>query len=159
MTQWGVVALAVIGAVVALAWSGHKVVHAEQVVSASPDRVWAVLTDAAGYAEWNPIFVSAQGEFRQGGGVVYEMKSPDGAVSRVEPEIRKLEVEREINQYGGLPGILTFDHTWHLEPVAGGTRVTQHEEYRGLYVWFWDPAWVERAYEEAIIALSERVAN
>ena len=136
---------------------GHKAVHAELVIAAPPAAIWEVLTDTAAYGEWNPIFVSAEGEFREGGTVAYEMKNPDGEISDVEPTVRKLVPEREINQFGGFSGILTFDHTWRLEPVDAATRVIQHEEYRGVYVWFWDPGWVERAYEHALVALRERV--
>ena len=53
---------------------------------------------------------------------------------------------RELNQVGGIPGILNFDYKWLLEPVDGGTRVVQHEEYHGIGVWFWDESWVEPAY-------------
>ena len=66
--------------------------------------------------------------------------------------------EREINQVGGIPGVLTFDHTWRIDPVPDGSKVTQHEEYRGLYVWFWDPSWVEDAYGAGLVALRDRVA-
>ena len=137
----------------------HKTVHAELVIPASPDRIWAVLTDTAAYAEWNPIFVRAEGEFREGGTVAYGMKSPDGEVSDVAPTVRKLVPSREINQFGGIPGVLTFDHTWRIDPLPEGSKVTQHEEYRGVYVWFWDPAWVEDAYEEALVGLRDRVAE
>ena len=46
---------------------------------------------------------------------------------------------------------------WLLEPVDGGTRVIQHEEYRGIGVWFWDASWVEPAYTQANEALRDRV--
>lgn len=55
--------------------------------------------------------------------------------------------------------MLTFDHTWRLEVVDGGTRVTQSEEYRGIGVLFWDPAWVEEAYEQANFNLRDRVES
>ena len=71
--------------------------------------------------------------------------------------MRRLVGGQELNQFGGLRGVLTFDHTWRLEPVAGGTRVTQHEEYRGIGVWFWDPAWVEEAYRDALVALERHL--
>ena len=87
------------------------------------------------------------------------MKNSDGSISRVSPELRRLKPNREINQFGGIPGLLTFDHTWSLEPAQGGTRVIQHEEYRGIYVWFWDPAWVEQAYHDGLVSLSQRVAT
>ena len=43
--------------------------------------------------------------------------------------------------------------------LDGGTRVVQHEEYRGLGVWFWDASWVEPAYSKANEALRDRVAQ
>ena len=43
------------------------------------------------------------------------------------------------------------------EPVKGGTKVTQREEYRGIAVWFWDADWVEPAYQKANQALRDRV--
>ena len=150
-----------LGAVVVLASGcvGHKSVHAELVIPASPDRVWEVLTDTSDYAAWNPIFVSVEGEFAEGQTLLYGMKNPEGEVADVEPEIVKLVPEREINQFGGVPGILTFDHTWRLEPMDESTRVTQHEEYRGIYVWFWDPSWVEDAYEASLLGLRDEVAK
>ena len=89
----------------------------------------------------------------------YQMRTADGGTTPVEPVVRRLVDGREINQFGGMPGILTFDHTWRLEPVAGGTRVTQHEEYRGIGVWFWNPAWVESAYQDGLVALEARLAD
>ena len=58
---------------------------------------------------------------------------------------------------GGLPGVLTFDHYWTLEPVDGGTRVTQHENYSGICAWFWDQGWFEDAYGSSIRALGNQV--
>ena len=87
----------------------------------------------------------------------YDMRTSDGDTTPVAPMVRRLVAEREINQFGGTRGVLTFDHTWRLEPVADGTRVTQHEEYRGIGVWFWDPAWVEEAYGDGLVALEERL--
>ena len=142
----------------ALAMLGHKSVHAELVIPASPERVWAVLTDAAGYGEWNPVFIDVQGEYREGAKLTYQMRDQSGKTTKVESEVVRFLPDRELNQRGGVWGLLTFDHKWLLEPVDGGTRVIQHEEYRGLGVWFWDPSWFESAYERALVALKERVA-
>ncbi|MEM9068988.1 MAG: hypothetical protein AAGE52_10800 [Myxococcota bacterium] len=53
--------------------------------------------------------------------------------------------------------MLTFDHHWTLSAAGEGTRVVQHEYYRGIGVWFWDPSWYEDAYERAIEGLGRRV--
>ena len=100
-----------------------------------------------------------QGQYRAGTTLAYRMKDGKGKISDVKAKVVKLETEREINQFGGLRGILTFDHHWYLEAVDGGTKVTQHEEYRGIGVWFWDPSWFEAAYARANEALKNRVAE
>ena len=47
----------------------------------------------------------------------------------------------------------------YVQSVDGGTRVTQHEEYRGIGVWFWDESWVEPAYAGVNEALGKRVIH
>ena len=54
--------------------------------------------------------------------------------------------------------MLTFNHQYILQPEDGGTRIIQHEEYRGLGVWFWDESWVTPAYASINEALGERTA-
>lgn len=150
--------LALIGVVVvALSLLGHKSVHADLVIPAPPEMIWSVLTDAAGYEDWNPVFTSVEGEYREGAQMAYQMRDASGKQTTVSATVVKLDEPRELNQFGGMRGILTFDHHWFLEPVEGGTRVTQHEEYRGIGVWFWDPSWFESAYAQANEALRARV--
>ena len=151
----GVGALVVVAS--AMAVMGKKSVRAEGVIDAPPSEVWAVLTDAAGYPEWNPVFVSVEGEHREGATMKYEMAGNDGSVTAVEATVVRVDPERELNQAGGIPGVLTFDHHWTLTPTDGGTRIVQHEYYRGIGVWFWDPSWFEGAYGRAIEGLGERV--
>ena len=158
-SKWTIGALVAALALAVLAVTGSKSVHAERVIPRSADAIWAALIDAGRYGEWNPIFVRAEGRFEEGATIRYEMKTQDGATTPVEPLVRRLVGGQELNQFGGMRGVLTFDHTWRLEPVAGGTRVTQHEEYRGIGVWFWDPAWVEEAYREALVALERHLAG
>ncbi len=156
-SKWVVGALVVVTVLVVLALTGAKAVHAERVIPHSAGAIWTALMDTGRYGEWNPIFVSAEGRFEEGGTVRYAMQTSDGGTTPVEPVVRRLVGEREINQFGGMRGVLTFDHTWRLEPVDGGTRVTQHEEYRGIGVWFWDPAWVQEAYRDALAALEQHL--
>ena len=145
---------AVLG-VVAMAFSllGHKSVHAERVIPATPGEVWAVLSDPTTHSEWNPVIVPREGTLTEGTTVSHDLADKSGKWTRVQARVKRVVPERELNQVGGWPGILTFDHQWLLEPVEGGTRVVQHEEYRGLGVWFWDPSWYEDAYGRAIDGL------
>jgi hypothetical protein len=67
--------------------------------------------------------------------------------------------EKKLKQAGGIPGFLTQDHTYLLEPVEGGTRLTQHEEFRGIVLIFWDTSWIEPAYQKSIENLRNMVAG
>lgn len=147
--------------VIAMAFSllGHGVVDTQIVISASPEQVWAILTDAPGYKDWNPVLVPLEGEIKQGDILKYRMTDNTGKQSEVKSKVIEMVKEKKLNQFGGIRGILTFDHQWLLEPVEGGTRVTQHEEYRGIGVWFWDYGWVEPAYARANEALKTRVLD
>ncbi len=132
-------------------------VNTELVIPAQPEKVWAVLMDEAGYNEWNPDLVPIDGEIKEGNILTYRMTDAEGKQSDVEAEVIKLEKEKVLNQFGGLTGILTFDHYYILKAVQEGTHVTQHEEYKGIWVPFWDASWVEPAYNKVNQALRERV--
>ncbi|MCY3829668.1 MAG: SRPBCC family protein [Rhodospirillaceae bacterium] len=144
-------------AVAVLAFTGKKTFHVEIAIPAPPAAVWAVLTDARGYADWNPVFTHVAGAFRQGATVKTIVKEPGKPEVTIESEIVRLVPERELNQFGGMRGFITFDHRWLLQSVEGGTKVTQYEVDRGLWVWFWDSGWVEPAYRKASEALRDRV--
>lgn len=155
MSKWIIAIGLILVMLVAAALLARKAVRAELFIEADPDQVWAVLTDPDSYEDWNPILISVDGEFIEGQTLSVGMKNRDGSVTTVEPTIRKLLPGRELNQVGGVPGILTFNHTWKLEAVNGGTRVTQFEEYRGIGVLFWNPEWVERSYRQANLSLRD----
>ena len=147
-----------LGIVVAgLVSSGCKSVDARLTIPASAEEIWSVLMDGEHYGEWNPVLVGVEGEFREGATLTYQMMTESGEAAEVEARVVKLDPERELNQAGGYWGILTFDHHWILEPVEGGTRVTQHEDYEGIGVLFFDPSWFEAAYGRGNRALRDRV--
>lgn len=131
--------------------------HAEVIIPAKPEDVWAVLTDTTRYPEWNPVFVDVDGQYVEGAILPTKIIEPDGGILKLTSHVKKVEPYREIRQTGGLPVIMTFDHRWLLEPVEGGTKVTQHEVDRGGLIWFWDLAWVQPAYVKLNEALSQRV--
>ena len=68
-----------------------------------------MLMGTSRYREWNPILISAEGGFERGGTIRYQMKAGDGTTTLVEPLVRRLEAEREINQLGGMCGVLSWN--------------------------------------------------
>lgn len=155
--KWVVPAILVI--LLAAAAITKKTFHVETVIPASPAAVWAVLTDTESYPDWNPVFVAVQGEYRLGATVKNSVRFPDGTTVDMSAKIKGFEEGRELRQYGGTWGLMTFDHQWLLEPVEGGTRVIQHEVDRGLILWTWNSDWIEPAYQSVLDALEKRVAE
>jgi hypothetical protein len=158
-SKWLISSIVLVAVLVVMYLLGRKSVHTELVIPADSKEVWSVLMDVPAYDEWNPVLIPVEGTFAEGEQLKYHMTQPDGKHTEVQATVRELIEEKKLNQYGGIPGILTFDHTWLLEPVEGGTRVTQHEEYRGIGVLFWNPSWFESAYQRANEALRDRVVH
>ncbi|MEM1299748.1 MAG: SRPBCC domain-containing protein [Pseudomonadota bacterium] len=134
-----------------------KEFRAEATVAAPPEAVWDVLVDTAAYSDWNPVFVGVDGTYSEGATVKNSVMFPDGNAVDMDAKVKTYAPARELRQTGGIPLVLTFDHRWTLEPIDGGTRVTQYEIDRGFYLWFWDSSWVEPAYQRTTDALKARV--
>ena len=112
---------------------GRETFHAEITIDATPEEVWSVLTDAPGYAAWNPLLVLVQRRFpAKAREVEYRMTQPNGKQSTMKARGRKVVAPELLGQHAGIPGVLTADHTWRLEPTPGGTRVIQHEVDNGV---------------------------
>lgn len=153
--KWVVLPLLLL--VVVLAVTGKKTFQVELVIPATPEAVWAVLMDTSAYADWNPVFTKVEGDYRVGGTVRNTVIDPKGNILNISATVKTLKEPRELRQYGGYWGFLTFDHQWLLEPVEGGVKVTQLETDRGFYMWFWDSSWIEPSYAKVNEALRDRV--
>ena len=136
---------------------GRKSVHAEIVINASPEKVWSVLTDKSVYREWNTVLIPVNGELKLGSKVEYEFHQDESTQSVIPSKVLAIEENSLLNQGGGIPGVLTYNHKYILEETAEGTKVTIHEDYRGIGVPFWNPAPVQKAYEGLCGDLKSRV--
>ena len=142
----------------ALGAVGCKSVDAQLTIPAPPEAIWSVLMDGESYGEWNEVLVEVvAGEFREGERVSYKMMTESGEAVDVDAKVVKVDPGRELHQSGGYWGLLTFDNYWILEPVEGGTRVTQHEDYSGIGVFTFDESWFEEAYGRGNRNLRDRV--
>ena len=132
----------------------------EIIIPASPDKIWAVLIDTDGYKEWNPVFVPLKGRLEQveEGEILtwlYTQRGQDPI--ETEMKVVKFVEDKQLNQQGGIWGILNVNHNWFLDPVPEGTRVTNREEWSGIGVLFWDYSWVEPTYKEMNENLKKQV--
>ena len=108
-------------------------------IDATPDRVWAILTDFASYPAWNPFIESIRGEPVVGSKLEVRIAPPDGNAMTFKPTVLNAEPDRELRWLGRvlLPGILDGEHMLQLEPLAGGrVRFVQAERFRGVLVPF-----------------------
>ena len=136
---------------------GKKSVYAEATIPASPQSVWAVLTELERYPEWNPAFSSAVGDLVSGGQMKYQFVQDENTSYEVPATVVQVEPSRLLIQQGGMSGVITYRHEYSLESVAEGTLLRISESYRGIYVPFWNTAPVERAYQRVADALRDLV--
>lgn len=136
---------------------GKKSVHSEEIVPATPNQVWSVLMDTENYDRWNEVMVSLTGEFKEGNSITFTFNQEAGVSYQLTTSVKKVVEGQLLNQAGGTFGIITYDHFFILEPVEGGTKVTIHEDYRGVFVPFWNPKPVQKAYDRINRALKQRV--
>jgi len=155
--KWGVPSIIV--ALVAVAFLTTKTFHVERVIAVDEAILWDILSDTKRYHEWNPVFVAVDGAYEEGASLINTVRFPTGALVEMSANVKAVTPSREIHQYGGPPGIITFNHQWLLEPVEGGTRVVQHEVDRGIGLWFWDSSWLEPAYATVLEALEARATE
>ena len=87
----------------------------------------------------------------------FSMQLADGSFTPVEAVVEEMVPNQKLHQRAGFPGVLTADHQWLLVETPAGTRVIQHEEYRGVGVLFYDPSYVQVLYAEGLTALKARL--
>jgi hypothetical protein len=106
-------------------------------IDASPATVWRVLTDTAAYPEWNPFIRQLDGELRTGATLDVRIAPPGARGMRFKPTVLAAVTERELRWLGRVlaPGIFDGEHSFTIEPLAGGrTRFVQTERFSGILV-------------------------
>jgi len=136
---------------------GHKEVYTEIFIEAAPEEVWAVITDAGSYPDWNPVIVEARGNYGPEAKIDNLVVENGEKQVWIKSKVQVFDPPRHLNQFGGYLGVITFDHHYILEQRDGGTRVVQREDYTGFYVHFWDAEWLTPAYNRVNQALKAEV--
>ena len=158
-SKWTIALLVILLVLIILYVVGKKSAHTEIIIQAPPQKVWTSLTDISLVKEWNEILIPVEGVLKEGNKITYEFYQEPSNKAVMSATVVKMVPDKLINQKGGIPGVLTFNHKYMLEPYEGGTKVTIHEEYRGIMVPFWNPAPVEAAYSRLLEALKSEVES
>ena len=104
-------------------------------IDAPPAAVWAVLTDTGAYPDWNPFVRRLSGELRAGARLEARIAPPHGRAMTFKPTVLTAEPNRELRWLGRflLPGLFDGEHSFRIEPAAGGrARFIQTERCSGI---------------------------
>ena len=106
-------------------------------IAATPERVWAVLTDLASYPQWNPVFREASGQVAVGSQITLTSTQPvTGTTMTVKVKVLTAEPAAELRWVWSVLGLMTGERSFILSPTSGGTRLVQTQTYRGLFTAF-----------------------
>jgi len=105
-------------------------------IDASPETVWAVLTDLDSYADWNPFIISASGQVEVGEQLINRMQPPGGRAMTIKPTVTEVETASVFEWLGvlGFSGVFDGRHRFELHRTATGTRVVHNEYFNGALV-------------------------
>ena len=101
-------------------------------ILAPPERIWAVLTDAAGYTRWNNTVERVRGKVAPGETLTVYAKVSPGRAFPV--KVVDFQPPHRMVWAGGMPlGLFQGKRTFTLEPDADrGVQFSMREEYTGI---------------------------
>ena len=102
-------------------------------IAATPENVWAVLTDLGSYPQWHPAYQSVTGQLTVGSTLTIKTTSPrTGEPMKLKVTVLTVEPDSELAWASKLLGITTIKRRFLLHPADGGTELTQAGTYRGF---------------------------
>ncbi|MEA2673666.1 MAG: hypothetical protein QOI92_858 [Chloroflexota bacterium] len=100
-------------------------------INAAPEKVWALLADAAGYRAWNRAVISIEGTIATGNTV--SLVSTANPKRTFKLRVTEMAVPRRMVWSDGMPlGLFKGERTYLVEPREGVTHFEMTEEYTGL---------------------------
>ena len=99
-------------------------------IAASPETVWAILTDGSGWTSWDSGVDGVEGRIAAGETITIRSKAAPGRAFPV--KVTTFEPPRTLVFGGGLPlGLFNGVRTYRLTPGGAGTRFEMREDYSG----------------------------
>lgn len=103
-------------------------------IEASPEQVWAVLTDFPAYPIWNPFVYPVRGIPQPGSPLQITLHPGTGSVT-YQATVVTAQPNRELSWTGQVlsAGVFAITFTFTIEPLqGGGARVEAHETEKGM---------------------------
>lgn len=109
----------------------HKSFRTSIAIDAAPDRVWAILVNAADYPRWNSTVDSVAGRIGPGERVTVHAKISPGRAFPV--RVSEFVANRRMVWTGGMPlGLFKGERVFTLAPRGSGTDFAMEEQFTGL---------------------------
>jgi len=110
-----------------------KRVEATVQIAASPEQVWAVLTDSSSWPKWNRVMPGLEGELTEGNQVKLKLALPGRRTSWQKPRLTRVATNRELRWYDQVvhPQIFVCEHWLTLYETRNGCRVNHGEQFAG----------------------------
>jgi hypothetical protein len=100
-------------------------------IQASPEQIWALLTDAAGFPRWNSTVTSIEGQIAEGQRL--KLKVPSAPARVFKPKVSHVEPGRSMIWRDGMAPMFKGVRTFTLTPNRdGSTEFSMKEELSGL---------------------------
>jgi hypothetical protein len=111
--------------------SAMRSYESEATIDASPDAIWAILTDAPAYGAWDSGVDRVEGTIAPGETIKVHSQANPGRAFPV--KVSDYRPGERMTWSGGMPlGLFRGVRTFTLEPRDGGpTRFHMREEYTG----------------------------
>ena len=133
-------------------------------ISASPEKVWSILTDFKTYPEWNPFIKNAQGQVKVGAKLKIDLSPPHAKAMVFQPMVKSVVENREFSWVGHFlfPGIFDGEHIFNIKPTEPGSLLIQKENFSGLLLpllWESLDKDTREGFEQMNQALKEKAEN
>ena len=107
-----------------------KSYDAEATIAAPPETIWAILTAAPAYAEWDSGVQRVEGRIAPGEKIKVVSEANPGRTFPV--KVTRFMSPTSMEWSGGMPlGLFKGVRTFSLTPDGTATRFTMREEYSG----------------------------
>ncbi|MDN3674410.1 SRPBCC domain-containing protein [Flavobacterium branchiarum] len=109
----------------------------EIVINATPNKVWAILTDFKNYPNWNPFITLLTGDFEVGKKIMVRIAPPEAKVTIFKPTVTAFDVNKKISWLGIfiIRGVFDGEHNFELTDNGNGTTtLVQYENFTGILV-------------------------
>ena len=134
--------------------------EASSTIDADPAAIWAILTDAPAYSQWDSGVVKLEG--RVAPGEKLKVTSEVNPKRAYPVKVSEFEPGRRMAWTGGIPlGLMTGVRAFTLTPEGGATRFTLREDFSGPLlpvIWRSMPD-LQPSFEKFVAGLKKRAEN